>query len=57
MTEAEQANAFAIDLHRLVDRYCDEFDLSVFAAIGALETVKLELFSEQREMLDDPDNP
>lgn len=36
MTEKEQIEAFADDLDRLVDRYCDEFDLSYAAAVGVL---------------------
>ena len=36
MTEQQQIEAFADDLDRLVDRYCDEFDLSYAAAVGVL---------------------
>ena len=36
MTDKEQTEAFADDLDKLVQRYCDEFDLSYAQAIGVL---------------------
>lgn len=53
MTEEDQTNALVDDLHRVLDRYADEFDISVVSAIGALETVKLNLFREQWEDLNE----
>ena len=47
MSEPEQIDAFAADLRKVVDRYRAEFDLTVAAAIGTIETIKLELFLEQ----------
>ena len=49
MTDPEQINAFASDLKRLIDIYRAEFDLTLAAAIGTLEIIKLELFDEQKE--------
>jgi hypothetical protein len=49
MTESEQVEAFAYDLHKLIDRYRDEFDLTLAAAIGTLEVVKLDLYLHERE--------
>jgi len=53
MTEQEQIKAFAADLTRLIGRYRSEFNLSLAAAIGTLEVVKLELFNQQSKDLDD----
>lgn len=47
MTEQEQIKAFAADLTRLIGRYRSEFNLSLASAIGTLEVVKLELYTEQ----------
>ena len=47
MTEQQQIKAFAADLGRLIGRYRSEFNLSLAAAVGTLEVVKLELFAEQ----------
>ena len=47
MDQNEQIQAFAADLSRLIGRYRSEFQLSLAAAIGTLEVVKLELFNEQ----------
>lgn len=48
MSEAEQIAALAADLQRLIDRYRAEFNLTLAAAIGTLEVVKLELFQTER---------
>ena len=47
MTNAEQIEAFASDIQRVIDRYRMEFDLSLAAAVGVLETVKMELVMEE----------
>jgi len=47
MSESEQVEAFAADLRRVIDRYCDEFEMTVAAAIGTLEVVKLDLYLQQ----------
>jgi hypothetical protein len=49
MTDPEQVQALADDLKRVIDRYRAEFDLTLAAAIGTIEVVKLELFKEQTE--------
>ena len=46
MDQDKQADAFLMDLQKLLDRYMSEFDLTIVSAIGALETVKLDLFSQ-----------
>jgi len=47
MTDPEQIAALAADLQRVIDRYRAEFNLTLAAAIGTLEVVKLELWKEQ----------
>lgn len=48
MTDPEQINALSADLKRVIDRYRAEFDLTLAAAIGTIEIIKLELFTEQQ---------
>ena len=47
MTEREQIEAFAVELVTLIRRYRSEFSLTLAAAIGVLEVIKLELFNEE----------
>jgi len=47
MTDPEQIAALAADLQRVIDRYRAEFNLTLAAAIGTLEVVKLQLFQDQ----------
>lgn len=47
MSDAEQVAALAADLQRVIDRYRAEFNLTLAAAIGTLEVVKLELFQAE----------
>lgn len=47
MSESEQVAALAADLQRVIDRYRAEFNLTLAAAIGTLEVVKLELFQNE----------
>lgn len=49
MTNPEQIAALAADLQRVIDRYRAEFNLTLAAAIGTLEVVKLELFRDESE--------
>lgn len=46
MTDREQIQAFADDLDRLVERYRDEFEISMAGVIGALEFKQFTLMSE-----------
>lgn len=46
MSEADQVKAFVHEIGAVVDRFRSEFDLTVAAAIGSLEIVKLALFKE-----------
>jgi hypothetical protein len=47
MSDAEQIAALATDLQKVIDRYRAEFNLTLAAAIGTLEVVKLELFQTE----------
>lgn len=49
MSEPEQVAALAADLTKVIDRYRAEFDLTLAAAIGTLEVVKLELFLNEAD--------
>jgi hypothetical protein len=49
MTDPEQIDALAADLQRVIDRYRAEFNLTLAAAIGTLEVVKLELFRNETD--------
>ncbi len=49
MTDPEQISAFAADLQSVIDRYRAEFNLTLAAAIGTLEVVKLELFRTESD--------
>lgn len=44
MTPEDQGTMFANELRAVIRRYMDESDVTVFQAVGALETVKMELF-------------
>lgn len=47
MTQEEQQDAFAGELWSLIDRYRDQWDLTVASAIGVLELTKMQLFTEE----------
>jgi hypothetical protein len=47
MDNKEQLRAFAGDLERVIDRYRNEFDLTLAEAIGTLEIIKLVLFNQE----------
>jgi len=49
MSDPEQIEALATDIQKVIDRYRAEFNLTLAAAIGVLEVVKLELWKEQTE--------
>ena len=48
MNQQEQQDAFQADLEALIQRYKDEWGLSVGSAIGVLDIVKLDLWWEQK---------
>lgn len=48
MDESQQVEAFAADLRKVIDRYRDEFNLTIAAAVGTLEVVKLDLYMGER---------
>lgn len=45
MNDREQIDAFSHELDKLVERFCQEFQLSTAGAIGVLEMKKHELIS------------
>jgi hypothetical protein len=47
MSDAEQIAALATDLQKVIDRYRAEFNLTLAAAIGTLEVVKLHLYQTE----------
>ncbi len=49
MSGPAQVAAFACDIQRVIDRYRAEFDLTLAAAIGTLEVVKLELYLNETD--------
>lgn len=53
MTEPEQIELLERDLRKVIQLYKDEYQLSVAAAVGTLEIIKLELWREQTEKLED----
>jgi hypothetical protein len=50
MIQEEQQDAFANELWALIDRYRDQFDLTVSSAIDVLETVKIQVLMEETTM-------
>ena len=47
MTDPEQIAALATDLQSVINRYRAEFNLTLAAAVGTLEVIKLELWKDQ----------
>lgn len=48
MSEQEQIVAFEASLKQVIRRYMSEFNLTLASAIGTLESVKLELWLDQK---------
>lgn len=55
MDSNEQTAAFESDLRKLIARYRSEFEMNLASVIGTLEVVKLNLWKEQMDMLDEDD--
>jgi hypothetical protein len=53
MSHKDQQAALEHELAKVVNRFRDEYDLTIADAIGVLEVVKLCLFKEQVDILDD----
>ena len=51
MNQEDQQEAFAHELDALIDRFVQEFSLTVASAVGVLEMAKLDLFSREMENL------
>lgn len=49
MNQPDQINAFAADIHAVIQRHRAEFDLTAAAAIGTLEIAKLQLWKEESD--------
>jgi len=49
MKESDQVDAFSNALIRVINRYREEFDLTLESVIGTLEILKLELFKIETE--------
>lgn len=47
MDQGKQQDQFYEELNKVIDRYIDEYDLTIASAIGTLEMIKLELFMDQ----------
>lgn len=56
MSQADQQNAFADDIRKVIDRYRDEFDLTLGSAVGVLEVVKHEMIMAEFEDGGDDEN-
>ena len=54
MDQLNQIDAFYSELDKLIDRFRNEFDLSVAAVIGCLELAKLDIYRD--EVLDNEEN-
>jgi len=53
MNQQDQANAFKVEIERVLNRFIDEFELTSATAIGVLEMVKLDLYRFQVEDAED----
>jgi hypothetical protein len=51
MSDPEQIEALATDIQKVIDRYRAEFNLTLAAAIGVLEVVKLKLNLFRQSMM------
>lgn len=54
MTERDQIRALEADLTRLIQRYIDEYDLTVASAVGVLQVKIVELSTNALNQDDDP---
>lgn len=54
MTQGQQIEAFAGELDKLVDRFCDEYDLPYAAVVGVL-SFKTKLLMDDWESSDSED--
>lgn len=50
MNESEQVTHFADDIDKIVDRYRDEYDISIASAVGVLQ-MKIHLLCREAEEL------
>jgi hypothetical protein len=56
MNDRQQIQAFADDLDRLVDRYRDEWEISMAGVIGALEFKQFTLMQEAQRQAEDEED-
>lgn len=53
MTQEQQQDAFSEELYKLIDRFTDEYDLTVPSVIGVIEIVKMELMLSCAEEMEE----
>lgn len=53
MDQLTQIDAFQNDIDNLIDRYRQEFDISVAAVIGVLELAKLDIYQNDALLFTD----
>jgi hypothetical protein len=49
MDHQQQIEAFATDIQKVIDRYRAEFSITMAAAVGVLEIIKMELYFTSEE--------
>ena len=47
MTQNEQQDAFVNELYAVINRFIDEYDLTLASAVGCLEVVKTEMLMNE----------
>ena len=55
MTEQEQQGAFNEELNRLIDRYCDEFEMTYASFVGILTIKATEMTNQSAQYVDEDD--
>lgn len=53
MTEDEQLYEFQREIEKIINRFCDEFELSFASMIGVLEIVKGDLIASYQDSMND----
>lgn len=43
MTQEQQQDCFSTELYKLIDRFTEDFDLTIPSVVGVMEVVKMEL--------------
>lgn len=53
MNQNQQQDAFSEELYKLINRFTDEYDLTVPSIVGVIEVIKLELMMSCIEIDDE----